>query len=156
MIFQQQGPGFMQTQTLQPFLPILPFFPDQDLFINSSTSIGIPGPVGPPGPPGPPGTPGLVPTVLVEQPDTPYTVLDSDYYIGVVGTGGLITILLPTGIDGRELIIKAEFGDLSSIQITPQSGQYVEGAGAGLLLTVVAPATPSVTLIFRADNWNVV
>jgi len=150
MIFQQQGPGFMQTQTLQPMFPILPLFPDYDLFINSS---GI---QGPPGPPGPPGTPGLVPTVLVEQPDTPYTVLASDYYIGVVGTGDLITILLPTGVDGRELIIKAEFGDLSSIQITPQSGQYVEGAGAGLLLTVVAPATPSVTLIFRADNWNVV
>jgi hypothetical protein len=94
--------------------------------------------------------------VLVEDADTPYSVTATDYYIGVVGTVATITINLPVGTDGRELIIKSEFGNVSDIQVTPQGGEFVEGNGAGYLIEVIPNLNPSITLVFRDTNWNVV
>ena len=57
MFYHQQ-----QTQMLFPILPpafpVIPYMPDNDLFINSSISTGVPGPIGPVGPPGPEGPTG--------------------------------------------------------------------------------------------------
>lgn len=100
---------------------------------------------------------GVINTVLVNDVNgQPYNVSSTDYYIGVVGTVGTITINLPVGTQGRELIIKSEFDNISDIQITPQSGEYVEGVGAGLLIDVIFGLNPSVTLVFRDTNWNIV
>ena len=99
---------------------------------------------------------GIINTVLVEDADTPYLVTATDYYIGVIGTVATITIDLPVGVDGRELVIKSEFGNVSDIQVTPQSGEFVDGAGAGYLITVVPGLNPSITLVFRNDTWNIV
>lgn len=99
---------------------------------------------------------GVINTVLVEDADTPYSVTATDYYIGVVGTVATITINLPVGTDGRELIIKSEFGNVSDIQVTPQGGEFVEGNGAGYLIEVIPNLNPSITLVFRDTNWNVV
>lgn len=51
---QSQSQGFLPFPDCPPLLPV---FPDCDLFINS-TVIGTPGPPGPPGPAGPQGEPG--------------------------------------------------------------------------------------------------
>lgn len=99
---------------------------------------------------------GVINTVLVEDADTPYSVTATDYYIGVVGTVATITINLPVGTDGRELIIKSEFGNVSDIQVTPQGGEFVDGNGAGYLIEVIPNLNPSITLVFRDTNWNVV
>lgn len=100
---------------------------------------------------------GVFNTVLVDDTSgQPYTVSSTDYYIGVVGTVNTITIDLPTGTDGRELVIKSEFGNVSDISLVPQSGEYVDGTGAGLTVTVLSGLNPSVTLVFRDTNWNVV
>ena len=99
---------------------------------------------------------GFVNTVLVEDADTPYAVSATDYYIGVLGTIPTITIDLPIGVDGRELVIKQEQGNLSAVQITPQPAEFVDGAGAGYLIPFLVGNLASITLIFRDDNWNVV
>jgi hypothetical protein len=99
---------------------------------------------------------GVINTVLVEDADTPYLVTATDYYIGVIGTVATITIDLPVGVDGRELVIKSEFGNVSDIQVTPQGGEFVDGNGAGYLITVVPDLNPSITLVFRNDTWNIV
>lgn len=99
---------------------------------------------------------GFVNTVLVEDADSPYSVSTTDYYIGVLGTVPTITVDLPTGIDGRILVIKQEEGNLSAVQITPQSGEFVDGAGAGYLIPFLPANLASITLIFRMDNWNIV
>ena len=98
---------------------------------------------------------GQVNTVLVEDADTPYQVSVDDYYIGVLGTIPVITIDLPVGVDGRELVIKQEFSNLSAVQITPQVLDFIEGQG-GYLMPFLVGSLPSVTLIFRGDNWNIV
>jgi len=99
---------------------------------------------------------GFVNTVLVEDGDSPYEVTDTDYYVGVLGTIPTISIDLPTGVDGRELVVKQEFSNTSAISVTPVSGEFVEGAGAGYTIPYLVGALSSITLIFRGDNWNVV
>lgn len=99
---------------------------------------------------------GFVNTVLVEDADSPYSVTADDFYVGVLGTIPTITIDLPVGVDGRELVIKQEFSNLSAVQITPAGGEFIEGSGAGYLIPYLVGNLASVTLIFRGDNWNVV
>ncbi len=99
---------------------------------------------------------GILNTTLITNTESPYSVSSTDNYIGVIGTGALVTINLPVGQDGRELVIKSEFGNISNVQITPQGGEFLEGAGAGVLLPYFTSYYPSVTLVFRAGNWNIV
>jgi len=58
--------------------------------------------------------------------DSPYTVLNTDHYIGVDSSGGLVSVTLPTTLpgsaNGRELIIKDEGGVAASSNITVQIG----------------------------------
>jgi hypothetical protein len=96
---------------------------------------------------------GVVSTVLVNNAASPYTVLATDYYIGVVGTGVAITVNLPVGVAGRTLIIKSEAGQLSDVNIVPNGAQTIENAAG---YQILAASDGSVTLVFRGTNWNVV
>jgi hypothetical protein len=96
---------------------------------------------------------GVISTVLVNNAASPYAVTATDYYIGVVGTGLDIQIDLPVGEDGRELIIKAEAGQLSNVLIVPDGAETIENT---INYSILAASDGSVTLIFRGTNWNVV
>ena len=100
---------------------------------------------------------GQVNTISVVDADSPYTVDSAgalpNYYLGVNGVGGGVTILLPAGVDGRELVVKSEAGQTSDITITPNGADTVENGATWLIL---AASDGAVTLIFRGTNWNVV
>ena len=96
---------------------------------------------------------GQVATTLVNNAASPYTVISTDEYIGVVGTGLGISINLPIGVAGRELIIKSESANTSDITITPNGVQTIDGAAS---YSILATTVGSITLVFRAANWNVV
>ena len=100
---------------------------------------------------------GTVNTKLVNNAASPYT-LDSagatpNYYLGVVGTGAAISILLTAGTEGRVVVIKSEAGQTSDFTITPNGAETVENAAS---YTVLAATDGAVTLIFSGTNWNVV
>ena len=96
---------------------------------------------------------GVISTGLVNNAASPYSVTTTDYYIGVVGTGAAITIDLPAGTDGRTLIVKAEGGQLSDVDIVPNGAETIDN---DTLYTILAETDGSVTLIFRGTNWNLV
>lgn len=100
---------------------------------------------------------GTVNTKLVNNAASPYT-LDSagatpNYYLGVVGTGAAISILLTAGTEGRVVVIKSEAGQTSDFTITPNGAETVENAAS---YTILAATDGAVTLIFSGTNWNVV
>jgi hypothetical protein len=100
---------------------------------------------------------GTVNTKLVNNAASPYT-LDSagatpNYYLGVVGTGAAISILLTAGTEGRVVVVKSEAGQTSDFTITPNGAETVENAAS---YTVLAATDGAVTLIFSGTNWNVV
>jgi hypothetical protein len=100
---------------------------------------------------------GQVNTHLVNNAASPYTLDSADatpnYYLGVVGTGAAISILLTAGVDGREIVIKSEATNTSDITITPNGAETIENAANYVILAATAG---SITLIFRGTNWNVV
>lgn len=96
---------------------------------------------------------GVISTVLVNNAASPYQVTDSDYYVGVKGTGAPIVIDLPVGTDGRTIIVKAEGGQTSNVAIYPNGTETIEG---GANYPLLAAADGSVTLVFRGTNWNAV
>jgi hypothetical protein len=96
---------------------------------------------------------GQVNTTVVEDADSPYAVTSTDYYIGVNGAGAGVTINLPVGVDGRELVIKSEAGQTSDITVNPNGAETVENAAS---YSILAATDGSVTLIFRDTNWNAV
>lgn len=96
-------------------------------------------------------------THLVNNAASPYT-LDSagttpNYYLGVVGTGAVITINLTAGVDGRVVVIKSEAGQTSDITVTPNGAETIENAAS---YTILAATDGAVTLVFRGTNWNVI
>lgn len=100
---------------------------------------------------------GVVNTTLVNNAASPYT-LDSaavtpNYYLGVVGTGAAISILLTAGTEGRVVVIKSEAGQTSDITITPNGAETIENAAT---YTILAATDGAVTLIFSGTNWNAV
>ena len=100
---------------------------------------------------------GIVNTKLVNNAASPYT-LDSasptpNYYLGVVGTGAAISILLTAGTEGRVVVIKSEAGQTSNITITPNGAETIENAAT---YTILAATDGAVTLIFSGTNWNAV
>ena len=96
---------------------------------------------------------GQVNTTVVEDADSPYAVTSTDYYVGVNGAGAGVTINLPVGVDGRELVIKSEAGQTSDITVNPNGAETVENAAS---FSILAATDGSVTLIFRDTNWNAV
>lgn len=100
---------------------------------------------------------GTVNTTLVNNAASPYT-LDSagatpNYYLGVVGTGAAISILLTAGTEGRVVVIKSEAGQTSDITITPNGAETIENAAT---YTILAATDGAVTLVFSGTNWNAI
>lgn len=61
---------------------------------------------------------------------SPYTVLSTDTVIEANSTGGLISILLPVGVDGKTYTVKdgIGLGGTYAITITPNGAETIEGA----------------------------
>jgi hypothetical protein len=91
-------------------------------------------------------------TVGIDETDSPYAALASDYYIGVVATAA-VTIDLPAGTDGDTYVIKSESGNTGDITINPNGVELIEGAAS---YSIPYVTDGSVTVIFRGTNWNVV
>jgi len=100
---------------------------------------------------------GTVNTKLVNNAASPYTLDSSgatpNYYLGVVGTGAAISILLTAGTEGRVVVIKSEAGQTSDITITPNGAETIENVAS---YTILAATDGAVTLVFSGTNWNVV
>lgn len=90
--------------------------------------------------------------VGISEADSPYAVLASDYYIGVVATAD-ITIDLPAGTSGDTFVIKSESGNTGNILINPNGTELIEGAAS---FSIPYVTDGSVTVIFRGNNWNIV
>lgn len=158
MFYPQQAQ--MLVPVLPPIFPIIPYIPDNDLFINSSISTGVPGPVGPPGPQGEPGTngtdgePGPQGNVGPQGEQGPqgepgpsgsvsrntivvtedYTATLTDYYIGV-SNDKPVTITLPDDAPkGTEYIIKLQIGaPVGNRKVTVKSGTQIDNVNTIIL-----------------------
>jgi hypothetical protein len=81
-----------------------------------------------------------------------YTAVAGDDYIGVSSVS-LITITLPTGIDGTEFIIKDELGvTFGGINIVGTGGELLDGQLAD---AIVIPYG-SITVVFRGTEWHLI
>ena len=91
----------------------------------------------------------LLDTTLV---NSNYTATANDEYIGV-NSANLVTITLPTGIAGRQYIIKDEFGTgFGTIDVVGTGGQLIDGSTPYSLLIPYS----SITVVFRGTQWHVV
>lgn len=77
-----------------------------------------------------------------------YTASSSDYYIGV-NYAGPVTITLPSGINGYQLVIKDESGRASAYPIT------IVGTIDNNANIVLAVNNGALTLIYRA-GWRLI
>lgn len=86
--------------------------------------------------------------------DSPYTVLATDTHIAVDNNANPVTINLPTGTNGRRIVIFDSAGGAGSgtITINRASTNTINGATSTTLTT----AYQSVTLIFNAGNWTII
>lgn len=90
-------------------------------------------------------------TVGIDETDSPYSVLTSDYYIGVVATAPVVN--LPAGTNGDTYVIKSESGNTGDITVNPNGTELIEGSASFEIKHVT---DGSITIIFRGNNWNVV
>ena len=80
-----------------------------------------------------------------------YTVIDSDYYIGV-NHAGPVTITIPGGISsGREVVIKDESGNCETHNITVST--RVDNDANGFILAVNNGA---IHMLYRGDSWRII
>ena len=80
-----------------------------------------------------------------------YTVVDSDYYIGV-NHAGPVTITIPGGISsGREVVIKDESGNCETHNITVST--RVDNDANGFILAVNNGA---IHMLYRGDSWRII
>lgn len=80
-----------------------------------------------------------------------YTVVDSDYYIGV-NYAGPVTITIPAGISsGREVVIKDESGNCETHNIIVSA--TVDNDANGFILAVNNGA---VHMLYRGDSWRII
>ena len=80
-----------------------------------------------------------------------YTANATDEYIGVNSTS-LVTVTLPTGIDGRQYIIKEERGSgTGKVNVQGTSSEKIDGSSFKQL-----SANASLTVVFRAGNWRII
>ena len=78
--------------------------------------------------------------------------ISTDHVVFVDTTSFTSLITLPTGIDGKEYIIKDSGGNASSNNITVSSGQNIDGDST----YVINMDYGSVTVIFNSSEWSVV
>ena len=80
-----------------------------------------------------------------------YTVVDSDYYIGV-NYAGPVTITIPASISaGREVVIKDESGNCETHNITVSA--RVDNDANGFILAVNNGA---IHMLYRGDSWRII
>ena len=80
-----------------------------------------------------------------------YTVVESDYYIGV-NYAGPVTITIPAGISsGREVVIKDESGNCETHNITVSA--TVDNDANGFILAVNNGA---VHMLYRGGSWRII
>lgn len=80
-----------------------------------------------------------------------YTVVDSDYYIGV-NHAGPVTITIPASISsGREVVIKDESGNCETYNITVNA--MVDNDANGFILAVNNGA---IHMLYRGDSWRII
>lgn len=86
--------------------------------------------------------------------DSPYTVLATDTHIAVDNNANPVTINLPTGTNGRRIVIFDSVGGAGSgtITINRASTDTINGGTSTTLTTNYQ----SVTLIFNAGNWTII
>jgi len=90
--------------------------------------------------------------VSVHGTTTDYTITGQDEYVGVNGSAA-VTITLPPGREGRQYIIKDEYGSGSGeITIEPQTGQLIDKKPN---FKIRFPHQ-SVTVVFRNGSWWIV
>jgi hypothetical protein len=83
-------------------------------------------------------------------------VLNTDYYVGVVAVVP-VTLTLPVGVAGTEVIIKSEVGNAGNITVVGNIvGETVEGFISPLGYSLPFASNASVTLVYRGTNWNAV
>lgn len=91
----------------------------------------------------------------IDNGDTPYTALSTDYYIGADVTAGIISILLPDAPStGRIFIVKDVVGDSSTSNITVTT---VGGAVNidGSTSYVMNLDYQSIQLIFNSTSYEI-
>lgn len=151
---------------LNTWIPPLGFYiDDRDLLINAAiASQGPPGPPGPPGEAGKQGEPGpqgpmgpaydgdlTLDSVWIKS---DYNVQEQDCYIGVKSNSP-ITVNLPTGTDGRLIIIKLEMGPPignRKVTVLPKSIDFIDGDNS---ITLQNPYE-AVSVVYRGNSWNVI
>ena len=74
----------------------------------------------------------------------------TDYHAITTGSATTTNLTLPTGYEGKQIIIKNETALSQAINISPTSGDTVEGSGYRL-----AAAYASITLIFHS-GWQMI
>lgn len=80
-----------------------------------------------------------------------YTVVDSDYYIGI-NHAGPVTITIPSSISsGREVVIKDESGNCETYNITVNA--KVDNDANGFILAVNNGA---IHMLYRGDSWRII
>lgn len=83
---------------------------------------------------------------------TNYTASATDEYIGVI-SASLVTITLPTGIDGRVYTIKDEFGiGFGKINVVGTLAQLVDGVTP----YVISVPKASISVVFRGTSWHII
>jgi hypothetical protein len=81
-----------------------------------------------------------------------YTATATDEYIGV-SSANLVVITLPTGINGREYIVKDEFGSgFGTIDVVGTGGQTIDSSSNYFLLVPLSSAS----FVFRGTGWHVI
>lgn len=82
---------------------------------------------------------------------TNYTATATDEYIGVNSTS-LVTITLPTGIEGRQYIVKEERGaGTGRVNVQGTGSETIDGSPFKQL-----NANASLTIVFRAGQWRII
>ena len=82
---------------------------------------------------------------------TNYTATATDEYIGVNSTS-LVTVTLPTGIEGRQYIIKEERGSgTGKVNVQGTGSEKIDGSSFKQLT-----ANASLTVVFRAGTWRII
>lgn len=96
----------------------------------------------------------LMNMTAITDADSPYTVLATDTHIAVDNNANPVTINLPTGTNGRRIVIFDSVGGagLGTITINRASTDTINGVTNTQLTTNYQ----SVTLIFNAGNWTII
>jgi len=80
-----------------------------------------------------------------------YTATATDEYIGVNSTS-LVTVTLPTGIEGRQYIVKEERGSgTGKVNVQGTGSEKIDGSSFKQL-----SSNASLTVVFRAGTWRII